>query len=290
MEILTVGHACLDFIFSVESYPVEDSKCIASSRSFSGGGPTANAAALLSSWGLGAAWAGPLGDDESGDLVLRDFSRYGVDTSLIRRYSGYPTPVSTIIAARDSGSRTIVNHRSQEDIYTLPPMEEEPACLLFDGHALQASLEALERYQGVPSVLDAGSMRDATWILAEKVDYLVASATFAASVLGAEISDREEAGKALEVLNRHNRRCTVITLGDKGGVWARGGARGDYAAYPVTTVDSTAAGDIFHGAFVYGLIQGWPLQQTLDFAAKTAGISVTRQGGRDSFPDLKDVI
>ncbi len=290
VEILTIGHACLDFIFSVESFPVEDSKTIASSRSFSGGGPTANAAALLGSWGLDAAWAGPIGKDESGDLVLEDFKRFGVDTALVRRYDGYPTPVSTIIAARDSGSRTIVNHRSAEDIYSLPQIDDEPACLLFDGHALNASLEALDRFPGVPSILDAGSMRDATWHLAEKVDYLVASAAFASSVLGTGISGREEAEKALEVLNRHNRRCTVITLGDKGGVWARGGERGQYAAYPVKAVDSTAAGDIFHGAFVYGLIQGWPLQGIVDFAAKTAGISVTRHGGREAFPSLEEVL
>ena len=155
MDALCIGHACLDLIFAVDDYPAEDSKVLAARRSVSGGGPTANAAALLAYWGIDAGFAGPLGNDDLGTLVLSDFERFGVDTSLTVRCEGYPTPLSSIIAGSRTGSRTIVNHRSTEDIYRLPEQVSAPEILLFDGHALHASLDALERFPNVPSVLDA---------------------------------------------------------------------------------------------------------------------------------------
>ena len=290
MDALCIGHACLDLIFAVDDYPAEDSKVLAARRSVSGGGPTANAAALLAYWGIDAGFAGPLGNDDLGTLVLSDFKRFGVDTSLTVRCEGYPTPLSSIIAGSRTGSRTIVNHRSTEDIYRLPEQVSAPEILLFDGHALHASLDALERFPNVPSVLDAGSLREATWTLAEKVDYLVASAPFSAAALGRELKRKADISGALELLQKRNGGCTVITLGERGGVYAVGNSRAEYAPFRVKAVDSTAAGDIFHGAFVYGLLKGWPLDQILDFSARTAGISVSRSGGRESFPPLDEVL
>jgi sulfofructose kinase len=292
VKLLCIGHASLDIIFSVDEYPAQDSKTTADSRSVSGGGPAANAAALLAFWGADCGFAGPVGDDPFGPPVEADLGRFGVDVSALVILPGYPTPVSTVIVNSGIGTRTIVNHRETSDLYRLPLLSESanPAVLLFDGHALSASREAMARYPEAATLLDAGSLRDSTWELAAKVDYLVASEAFAAGVLGRPLTGAREEAEALELLLKRNRNCTVITLGARGGVWARGKERGRYTPLAVTAVDTTAAGDIFHGAFAYGLYKGWPLERILEFAAAAAGLSVTRPGGRDSFPEFAAVL
>jgi sugar/nucleoside kinase (ribokinase family) len=291
VKVLCIGHACLDIVFAVDEYPAEDSKSVAGGRSVSGGGPAANAAALLAFWGADCGFAGPVGDDDFGPLVAAELRRFGVDLSALRVLPGYPTPVSAVIVNRGPGTRTIVNHRERADLYRLPRLYEpaNPALLLFDGHAYHASREAMRRWPDAVTVLDAGSLRDSTRQLAARVDYLVASENFATASLGRPLRSETDSAEALEQLYGVNRRCAIITLGGRGGLWARGSERGSYAAFPVQAVDSTAAGDIFHGAFVFALAQGLPFVETLRFAAVSAGLSVAKPGGRSSFPALNEV-
>lgn len=292
MNILCIGHSSLDVIFTMDSYPREDSKSLASARSISGGGPAANAAALLGSWGVSVSLAGPVGQDIFGQFVIEELKEYGVDTRGIVPYPEYPTPVSAILVNASNGTRSIVNHRSAEDLFALPEVlsDPKPEVLLFDGHCLAAARAAMARWPEALTVLDAGSLRGATWELVELVDYPVASAAFASAMLGEELSGPEQVFRALELLQQRNGNCAVITLGEKGGVWALGERRGGYDALAVRAVDTTAAGDIFHGAFAYGILQNWDLDRILRFAARAAGFSVTRKGGRASFPALNQVL
>jgi len=292
LKILCIGHSSVDLILRVDGFPREDTKSLATERNLSGGGPAANAAALLGFWGVPVAMAGPVGRDLFGSFAVQELDEYGVDTRGVIPCKGYPTPVSAILVNAASGSRSIVNHRSAEDVYSLPEslLGCDPGVLLFDGHSLDAALDAMERWPEAATVLDAGSLRGATWELAERVDYPVASADFASAMLGEGLDSPEQVFRALELLQKRNGTCAVITLGEKGGVWALGDRRGGYDALSVKAVDTTAAGDIFHGAFAYGLFQAWDLDKILRFASCAAGISVGRYGGRTSFPALEEVL
>lgn len=292
MRALTIGHAAIDTLFQLDGFPVENSKVLARERGMSGGGPAANAAALLAYWGTEVAFAGAVGEDLFGRVVREELEEWGVDTSMIRILPDYPTPLSVILVNSEGGSRTIVNHRDPEDRYQLPKTAAEwaPGLLLFDGHAQKASLEAMERWPEAITVLDAGSLRGATWDLASRVDYLLASAAFASAVADEELTGPEEGFRALEILQRRNERCSVITLGEKGGVWARGAERGGYQAFTADSVDTSAAGDIFHGAFAFALLQGRGFEAALELAAVAAGLSTESPGGRASIPTLSEVL
>ena len=293
MELLCIGHAALDLILEADGYPEEGTKALATYRSLSGGGPAANAAALAALWGVDAGFAGAIGTDEFGTLILRELATGGVDVAGVTRRKNYPTPLSSIVVNRRNGSRTIVNHRETEDVFRLPEgfQHASPRLLLFDGHAYSGALEAMRRFPHAVTLLDAGSYRNATWELAARVDYLVASEAFAEGVLGRPLTNQAEKAEALDLLiARQGGGATVITLGERGGIWACRNERGEYAALPVTAVDTTAAGDIFHGAFAYGLLQGWHLARTIEFSAAAAALSTTRRGGRSSFPSLTTVL
>jgi len=258
----------------------------------SGGGPAANAAWLLARWGVPTAMAGVVGEDEYGRRILAELRQGGVECSLMQTRPGYSTPVSFIIANRANGSRTIINRRAAAQGLEWPsqkPAQLQPRLLLFDGHEPGASLAALEAFPSAVSVLDAGTLREGTELLSRRVDYLVCSERFAAQVTG---SDEVEAHwqSCLQQLQARNGKVAVVTLGEQGLAFSDGRQQARLPALPVQAVDTTAAGDIFHGAFVFGLAREMELCRALRLATIAAGLSVQRPGGRPSTPELAVVM
>jgi sulfofructose kinase len=295
MDVLCVGHAAWDISVFVPGYPAENSKWETDTMIECGGGPAANAAYLLSRWGASCALAAALGDDSYARRLLDEFAVVGTDTSLARPSPDRATPVSVILVNQRSGSRTIVNRKREEcsaplDLSPMPAWSRPPRVLLFDGHELEASLEAMRRFPDAKSILDAGSLREGTRVLAGRVDYLVSSERFARQFCGLpdlETSERRQA--AVAALHAHNGRAVVITLGERGLVYGTGDDVRHLPAFPAQAVDTTAAGDIFHGAFAYGILTGLGWIETLRLAAAAAAISVTVRGGRTSIPSLDQV-
>ncbi len=159
--------------------------------------------------------------------------------------------------------------------------------MLFDGHELPASLSALHAFPKAVSILDAGSWREGTAQLAGKVDYLAASQRFAVDATGITDLDTEVHRRQCILQLRKTYDTTVIvTLGEQGVIADDGNGYVHLQAYPAKAVDTTAAGDIFHGAFAYALIQAMPFRACLRFASLAAGLSVRTAGGRCSIPDL----
>jgi sugar/nucleoside kinase (ribokinase family) len=169
----------------------------------------------------------------------------------------------------------------------------EPRVLLFDGHEPEASLEALTRFPGALSILDAGSWRDGTALLAGRVQYLVASERFAAQATGRNPGHEERAHRECvrDLRARFPSATVAVTLGERGVAALSETGFEHVAAFPATeVVDTTGAGDIFHGAFAYALAVGMDFSRALRFSSAAAALSVCRLGGRGSIPALKEVL
>lgn len=295
MDVLCVGHAAWDITVFVPEYPAENSKCEIHRMLECGGGPAANAAYLLSQWGARSALAAALGADSYAERIFDEFAAAGTDTALVRRDPEGATPVSVILVNEANGSRTIINRKQPNrstawSLSPLPAWAPPPQVLLFDGHELEASLEAIQAFPRAKTILDAGSLREGTRALSGRVDYLVSSERFARQFAGlSDLETAEHQEAALAALHRHNGREVVITLGERGLIHGTGGEMRRVPAFPVRAVDTTAAGDIFHGAFAYGVLSGLSWLETLRLAAAAAALSVTRPGGRTSIPPLTQV-
>ena len=303
IEVLCVGHACYDLIFPVTEFPVENMKYAVSRMRESAGGPAGNAASLLGKWGALCAFAGLVGEDLYGRRIEEEFSAWGVDTSFLELRETHPTPLSCIIANSKSGSRTIINRKAPGGVLHLTSAAllrrfggGGPRVLLFDGHETAASLAAMEAFPGALSILDAGSLREGTDVLSRRVDYCIASERFAREVTGISAADGPEAAsEALAGLAGRGAKHVAITLGEKGCSFIEDASRKtlpvrSLPALPVRAVDTTAAGDIFHGAFAYGLLRGRDFIGALRLATAAAGLSVKKPGGRDSIPALEDAV
>jgi sulfofructose kinase len=293
VEVLCIGHASYDLSVFLPAFPAENSKGETDQLLQSGGGPAANAAYLLSAWGIRCGFAGLLGDDAYGRQITAEFKAVGTNVSLIEIPPLYETPVSLILVNLKNGSRTLVNRKGRQASLRIskPALTKmAPRFLLFDGHEPNASLSALESFPHAVSVLDAGSLRGGTRVLAGKVDYLVASEKFACQDCKlTSLKTAQDWRDCIKSLRERYGNKVVVTLGELGAIADDGGGHCRVRAFKAEPVDTTAAGDIFHGAFVYGLIKGMSFQEILRFASVAAGLSVLRRGGRTSVPNLRQV-
>lgn len=291
MDVLCIGHAVWDISVFVDGYPAENSKCEIRTMLECGGGPAANAAYLLSRWGVSCGIAAVIGNDAYGDRIAEEFKGVGVDVAFLAR-TLEPTPVSVILVNQRNGSRTVINRKpvrrgSPLELSPLSSEKPAPQVLLFDGHELDASLHAMEMFPEARTILDAGSLRDGTRELAKRVDFLVSSERFACQFTELpDLKSRENQARAMTALRTYNGRPVVITRGEHGLLYDAGDHIEQMPAFAVQAVDTTGAGDIFHGAFAYGVLKGLSIEETLRLASAAAALSVTVQGSRTSVPTL----
>lgn len=283
IDVLCVGQATYDLTFSVSHHPGADEKTVADDLLSCGGGPAANAAVCVSKLGLTSAFAGYLGHDLYGIRHLQELNDFGVNTQLIMRGNS-PTPLSVILVSPD-GKRSLVNYRG--DTQALPAdaldfTDVQAKVILFDGHEpfVSSPLAEKARQAKIPTVLDGGSVHEGTLALMNKVDYLVCSEKFAK-----QHADNER--KALSQL-AELAPAVVITLGERGLIWQRGDEQGAVPAYPITPVDTTGAGDAFHGAFAAGLAKGLDWQTLLRYASAAGALCSMKMGARLGLPDQKE--
>jgi sugar/nucleoside kinase (ribokinase family) len=292
VDVLAVGHAAYDLSFYSSVFPAENTKVEVQELVECGGGPAANAAYLLSSWGTPTAFAGLIGNDLYGTRILDEFRRVGTDVSLVDIREGYSTPLSAIVISGKNGSRTIINRKvpARFEIAVERLRSMNPKILLFDGHELAASLEALALFPDAISILDAGSPREGVMELARRVDYLAASKRFALATAGvADLDSDRERQTAMHNLRQQFGTNTIVTLGE-GGLIADDGTGFLYLpAFPTEAVDTTGAGDIFHGAFAYAVLRQMNFVVALEFAAMAGALSVRKRGGRNSTPALAEL-
>ena len=232
--------------------------------------------------GSAAAFAGYLGDDVYGRAHLTELETAGVAVGQVLTGSA-PTPVSAILVKPD-GQRTVVNYRQPTprlDPNSVDISRNRPRVLLLDGHQPEISVSLAEKARGlgIPTVLDAGSVHEGTLGLMSRVDALIASRRFAQDIAG--ISDEGRMADRLAALAP----VVVVTLGAEGLVWRKGKAAGRLGAYRVDAIDTTGAGDAFHGAFAAGWAMGMEWPALLRFASAAGALCCTVVGARNGLPD-----
>ncbi|MGW8300554.1 MAG: carbohydrate kinase family protein [Desulfobacterales bacterium] len=286
VDVLCVGHACYDLVFAVDHHPAADEKTFAQKLISCGGGPAANAAVTVSRLGLKSAFAGYLGNDLYGQRHLAELNRAAVNTDLVVRGDS-ATPLSAILVKPD-GRRTVVNYKAETaplpaDSFDLARWH--PQVILFDGHEPEVSLALIKtiKGRGISTVLDAGSVHRGSLKLSEQVDYIVASQKFARECTGKE--DPQQAALKLGQFGS----AVVITLGQAGLVWKNEDGSGSLPAFSIDVVDTTGAGDAFHGAFAAGLASGKPWKDLLTYAGAAGALCCAKYGARPAMPTAQDL-
>ena len=290
VDVVGVGLNATDTLIRLPHFPAFNTKMEFISAEVLPGGQVASALTACQRWGLNTRYVGKVGDDAAADLQRRELAQAGVEAHLLS-VPGCCSQAAFILVDQSCGERTILWKRDPR--LTQPPEELESEwivrarSLLVDGHDTAAAVTAARwaRGAGIPVTADIDNLYSGVEALLDSVDYLVASRDFPARLTG-----DENLLQSLPLIHRrHGCQVAGATLGPEG-VLVWDGVRFHYApAYKVNAVDTTGAGDIFHGAFVYALLQRWPLGRALDFSCAAAGLNCTALGARGGIRPLAEI-
>lgn len=290
MSVLCIGQCGYDMIYCIPGRIEENIKARVTEIYELPGGPAACAAAVTGKWGLETKLVTRVGDDLFADAIIQGLERFAVDVSYVRRFAGTESSRSFVLRHGDNGNRTAFNYpgTAMEALLTLPSHWD---VLLIDSHEKASSYEALAADPSAVSILDGGTAREHTVALARKVDYLVCSEVFAAGFVGEALA-LEEPARLSGQFARLNELApqVVVTLGDRGVLYRQGNALLRMPAFLVDCVDTLGAGDIFHGAFAYGVHEKLPFEQILKISTVASGLSVTKIGGMSSIPEREEAL
>ena len=288
--ITGLGQASYDYIALTDAYPAEDTKQEVFEWIECGGGPVATALVSLSRLGVKTHFMGRVSDDRSGRLIHAGLKKEGVGTRGLKTLKGGKSQTAFIVVnQKTGGKRTIFWQRPT--VAPLGPDEISTAkirssdMLLIDGLMKDASIRAAEiaKEAGVPVVFDAGTLRDGTLELLELSDFIVASERFACSFAGIP-------EKALKEFARFKPIAATVTRGEEGSVTSTADDSFNTPAFKVAAIDTTGAGDVFHGGYIYGLLSGFDMRRTVEFASAFAALKCLKPGGRDGIPTLDETL
>jgi sugar/nucleoside kinase (ribokinase family) len=287
VDVVGLGLNAMDYVTVVPAFPEPESKVEISSVRLEPGGQVATALTACRRLGLTARYIGSVGSDDLGRLQLDSLRQEGLDPSWVRVVQGATTQMAIAVVEEGVGERTILWHRDPRLVY--PPGEVSPPAirrarlLHLDGRDGEAALAAarIAREAGIPVMIDIDRWYDeTTGPLLESVDYLIAARSFAMETSGR--ASPEDA--ALELARRFPGALTGVTLGADGAVFVREGRPVRSRAFEVEVRDTTGAGDVFHGAFIAGVLAGWDLGRTTRYAHAAAAMKCRELGARRGIP------
>ncbi len=278
----------LDYVFAVETMPRSAEKHRARDLAVVGGGIAANAAVAVARLGGRAALATRLGDDATGRAIVAELEGEGVDCSPSRLFQGRRSPTSAIFVDQ-AGERLVMS-------YADPAIPADPSWL---PAALPAGTRAvlgdtrwgkgaahlfrLARQAGAFAVLD-GDRKPNPPELVELATHVAFSEQGLTEVTG--IADPEQ---GLRSLASTSANWLAVTVGERGVYFTDNGAVVHEPAFRVETVDTLAAGDVWHGAFALALAEGMRERESVRFASAVSALKCTRFGGRAGIPRRAEV-
>ncbi len=286
--IFGLGQCSLDYVGTISVYPQPDAKCEFSNLHIEGGGPVATALVALSRWGMPCYFAGIVGDDAFGTIIMESLHKDGINTDGVITRTGHCSQFAFIAAEPAMSRRTIFWRRPTGLPLQIDELDLErlrtSRMFYTDGLFTEASVFACDkaRESGIPIIVDAGTMRDGMLDIAGMSDCFIASETFSKAVA-------QEPDETCYKLFDLGCRFVGVTLGSKGYVALVDGRLIKKPTYPADVIDTTGCGDVFHAGVAYGLLHGWGAEKCLDLGAWAAASVSARMGGREGIPSYREV-
>jgi sugar/nucleoside kinase (ribokinase family) len=295
LDVLVIGNCTVDLILSVPSFPQPDGAMFMTrSAAPTIGGIAAVAGIAAARLGARVGFAGMVGKDDAGRLVQSSLEEEGIDLSLLIVSETIPTPACVIISDQSAGTRSILADPSIATAYKLPAREDiaraaaSARCVHFDYLAFPDLAEYVlprSRATGTLVSIDAGTDFPG---IDRYLPFIDVYATTSRQLR--TMSGLDDMKAAMVWLQQRGPRIVVATMGSHGSIGLGTDGRVYYApAYQVPVVDTTGAGDVFHGGLLYALLQDDDLGTALAFANATAALSCRVVGGGPGCPRLADV-
>ena len=290
-DVLGIGLNATDTLLIVREFPEYAGKALIEEELLSPGGQVATAIVACARLGLRTKYVGTVGDDLRGRVQRESLSGTGVDTAGVIVRAGCPNQSAYIVIDRKTGERTVFWRRSECLRLQAREIRREDIAsarmLHIDGYDVDAAAWAAAeaRRLGIPVSLDVDTVYAGFDAVLDHVDYLVAGSGWPAKWTG-----EGDAIEALQMLRaQHGFRVAAMTLGEHGAVALSDEGWTYSPGFHVTSVDTTGAGDVFHGAFCYAMLQGMRMREALEFSNAAAALNCTAIGARGHVPAVSEV-
>lgn len=289
-KIVCIGLANYDITMPLDTFPVENTKTRIEKIIECGGGPASTAAYTLGKWGADVSFIGMVGNDLYGNILKKELQDANVNLSFLETNSTFSTPVSHIIVNKNKGTRTVLTYR--KPILMKPVfLPYHPDYILIDGQEYAMSKRLILENKEAVTVIDAGRVEEEIIELCTLCDYVVCSKDFAEKVTGLhfDFNDSTSLTEIYVALKEKFKGVIVVTLEARGCLYESENTLKIMTSLDVDPIDSTGAGDIFHGAFVYALSMGYDLEKCLQISNTAGALSTKRVGGRNSVPTKEEI-
>ena len=290
-DLIGLGLRCLDITIQVGELPSRGRRGEALGIAIQGGGPAGTAAVAAARLGARAGYAGTVGSDFLGELKYRTLADYGVDLRGLVRRDAPEHQVALVFVDGVSGERSFMPAR---------PLRENPLLvseldrryltaakiLIVDGFHPEAALAAARwmHSAGKEVLLDLRkpecAMPPEMGELVSLSDILISGEGGLQAVTG--IGEPLEASRKVLSMGA---KIVMETWGERGSLTVTPKEHFVTPAFPVRAVNTTNAGDVFHGAYAAALLEGRNLRETARFASAAAALTCTKMSGFDRIPD-----
>lgn len=281
-DLVGVGLNATDTLLILPKFPAYAGKVPFESEILSPGGQVASAVVTVAKLGLKTKYIGTVGDDERGRIQIESLQGSGINLDDVIVRENCPNQTAYILIDRTTGERTVLWSRPEclrLDPSSITPEKITCARMLhIDGHDTPAVARAAEiaHQHGIPVTVDVDTIYHGFDKVLPNIDYLVASSEFPV-----QWTNEPDPFKALRMIQQEYKiHCAAMTLGAHGALALIGGRFVYSPAFVVNCVDTTGAGDIFHGAFCYSLLQGMEIAEALEFSNAMAALNCTALGAR----------
>jgi ribokinase len=293
MDVVGLGYCVYDMLARVPYIPDFDDVRMTHVNDLvtDGGGPVCTALTALARLGAHTGYIGILGDEREGHWLRERLSAEGIDVARLRVTATGGTNICFILVDKTTARRAIICHPRVESCELVLTDADRTyvrsaRVLHLDGQFMPAAIQAARWAQdtGVRVCYDGNHPRPGLEHLLSLVDWLVVSEAFPEAWTGSKDLQRAASqllGYGVDVL--------VVTQGARGcEVWTSD-IHFQVAGYPVPAVDTTGAGDAFHGAFIYGMLQEWEWNRVASFANAVGALNCLTLGGQRGLPSLQEV-
>lgn len=291
MDVVGIGQPYYDMVINVSEMPQLDGATGANEAFYQGGGKVATAMAAVARLGRQAGMIARVGSNHRGQFVVKDLQYNGVDTSaVIVDREGTSSPFCLSLSEEKFNTRIFIGKEGtagelkEEDI-DLDYLSRSKYLHLENGKPASRKAAAFAKEHGIVTVMDADGYQKGIVDLLPLLDVFIPSAFFYKDMFG-ELDYEEGCRRLLEM----GPSKVVVTLGSRGCVgMSREEGFFTMDCFRVPVRDTTGAGDVFHGAFIVGMLEGMEMRECARFASAVSAIKCTCFGGRTGIPDRETV-
>lgn len=289
-DVVGVGLNATDTMIVIPHFPAYGGKVPFLEEMLSPGGQVASAMVCCSALGLRTKYIGTIGDDQRGDIQWQSLQGSGVNLDHVQRRVNCPNQSAYILIDQTTGERTVF--WSRPDGLRIDPDEitpEQITCarlLHIDGHDTTAVAHAarIARQHNIPVTVDVDTIYKGFENVLPNVDYLITSSEFPERWTG----EADPMQALTQLQDTFGMKVAAMTLGAHGAL-ARVDGRFVYSpAFVVNCLDTTGAGDVFHGAFCYSVVKGFEIGEALEFSNAMAALNCTAMGARGGISPESD--